>query len=896
MSFLWGNTSNQTQNTKKFANIADDQINSNQQAVPVKYLAGRSCLAGDYISPAYNPKAVPIKTQAGKGQSSTTGYKYFADFALMFCTGGRRPVDAIYTIIVDSDIRWDGNIVRGSSASVVIQIEDLGTMRLYWGSETQGIDGTLLSPREKPIAGGNPLDKTTYPPNDPPPGTSHTESGFAAGDPDPFSGHYDRHPAYRGQCYAVFTKWKLGRDRTDVPNIQVELARGCPAPWVTTGPSPGFVSSDQKGVNPIAVLYDWLTDTRFGMALPDSFLNLNSFRDTYNALEAQGARISPLISQQDDFRQVIAQLMEYFDGWIRRNGRVIEVGLWVKGNVISSATLTDNDLLADPDLTPQGWGPTINEVTVVYKDREHHFNDYTQVYRDPNNFRITGSPRPETYSRPWITDATLAKSYAQTAGATAAMPFTSGELTVKREWLDNNNMLPGLVFTYNSAFYGLSFLMRLLEVEHEADKSAEAKLSVQWEQSQWPGLYHPPAFQGPGGFILGPRAIWKSRITEVPYLLADQKFDTQLICLAVRGNVEVQGYRIWISMDGGSTYDIVPNDASTSAFASFARLDTALSNIVQQATFYLYGIDQDEVVSQTDAEMHDDNLLCFIDQEVMSIGHITTLGHGQFRAVIVRGRFGTTPALHAANSQIFFLFRSRMKLIDNAGFIPGTAIKIKLQPFTADLDYDITSLTPIDYTIAGFAPLPGPMFTPGPGPFVGGVFVGVIGAGGATIRYTLDGTPVSANSAEWPHSAPLTYIGLHLDTSTTIRCRFYRSDGRSSAETVGAYTKVQQIPGQPAPTAQCGAPASSFSGNPNHTGGNLTLSVTTPGSTIHFRKNEGSTTTYASPISIACNTAGDTVEFWASLTGSDDSSHRFFDNSRETTYGGGYHYPPKNPV
>ena len=37
MSFLWGNTDKQTPEPKKFANINNDQINSNQQAVPVKY-------------------------------------------------------------------------------------------------------------------------------------------------------------------------------------------------------------------------------------------------------------------------------------------------------------------------------------------------------------------------------------------------------------------------------------------------------------------------------------------------------------------------------------------------------------------------------------------------------------------------------------------------------------------------------------------------------------------------------------------------------------------------------------------------------------------------------------------------------------------------------------------
>jgi hypothetical protein len=88
MSFFANTEAQQPGEKRKLANISDDSINSNQQSVPVKYLAGRAYVAGDYISPAYNPKAIPIKTQTGKGEESTTGYKYFADFALLFCMGG----------------------------------------------------------------------------------------------------------------------------------------------------------------------------------------------------------------------------------------------------------------------------------------------------------------------------------------------------------------------------------------------------------------------------------------------------------------------------------------------------------------------------------------------------------------------------------------------------------------------------------------------------------------------------------------------------------------------------------------------------------------------------------------------------------------------------------------
>jgi hypothetical protein len=887
MSFLWGNTAQQPQEEKKFANISFDQINSNQQAVPVKYLAGRAYLAGDYISPAYNPKVVPIQTQTGKSESSTTGFKYYADFAMVFCMGGRHPVDAVHKVIVDSDIRWKGTVTRGASDREVIQVENLGTLVLYWGSDTQAADNVLLKARGTATGGTDPNDSTTWPANAPPNANTPTYLGHAAGDANPYSGHYDRHPAYRGQCYAVFKNWKLGRDRTSVPNIQLELKRGCP--WL----GGTHVLADDLGINPIAVLYDWLTDRRFGMALSESFLAADSFRSVYTELQTLGARISPMISSQQDFRQAIAELMEYFDGWIRRNGRLIEVGLWKHGDEIASGpTLLDDDLLGEPELEPQGWGPTFNEVTVIYKDREHNYNDYVQSYRDPNNFRITGGPRPETLQKPWITDAQLAKQYAQEFGAIMALPFTSGNLTVKREWLTRNSVLPGQVFTYNSGFYELSFLLRLLEVEYAADNSAQATLTVEWERSKWPSLFIPPPFQGPGGPVIGPRAIWKSRIAEVPYVMEDQRFDTQVITLAVRGNVESQGYRTWVSLDDGATYQIMPNDASTNSFAAYGRTYGAVGDSDTGIGFNLYGIGLDKVVSQTAAQWKDDNLLMFIGNEVISIGRIITYPNAFFTAYIKRGRYGTAAAPHGMNSDCYFIYRADLRLLDNAGFVPGASIKFKLQPFTVDQDYDITAITPITYTVAGFPDISPPSFSPAPGAFSGSIAVIARTAqtGDYKIRYTSDGTAVSGSSLEWPRSPVGTgpYTTITLISSTTLRARVYIGTGRASTELIAAYTKVATSVSQ-----RCGTPSWTFSGVLKHTSGSLTLTATTGGSVIKFRKNAGPTLNYSSPIALGCTSTGDSCEFWATKAGLEDSAHSFINNAAETTWGGGGHQPPR---
>jgi hypothetical protein len=871
---FWGNTNAQPKQPKKFANISNDQVNSNQQAVPVKYLAGRRYVAGDYITPAYNPVAKPVKSTTGKNQTSTTGYLYFADFALLFCTGGRQPVDAVYTVIVDSDIRWSGNITRGVADFEVITVPGLGTINLYWGSETQAIDATLLSPRTVALGGaGDPQDSTTWPANAPV-GGAPVYAGQAAGDPNPYSGHYDLHPAYRGQCYAVFKNWKLGRDRTSVQNIQLELGRGCP--FFGTP-----VPTDAAGVNPIAVLYDWLTDLRFGMGLPDSQLNQQTFQSAFAALESGTVtgRISPLITSQDDFRQIVAQLLEYYDGWIRRNGTLIEAGVWRRGtDIVSIATLTDDDLLRDPELVPQGWGPTLNEVTVVYKDRDHHYNDYIQTHRDPNNFRITGGPRPTTYQRDWITDFTIAKTYAKLVGSTMAMPFMQGTLTVKREWLTNNALLPGVVFTYNSAFYGLSFLMRLYEIEYSADNAAEAALTVEWERSKWPAIFLPPGFQGPGGLFTGPRAIWQSQITEIPYLLADKKFFTQLVPFAVRGNVEVQGFRIWISFDGGSTYQIVPTAASTSQFGSFGLVNTAVLATDNHILTNLYGVDLDLVVSQTPAQQMDDNLIIIIGGEFLSVGTVNPLGAGLYDVSVLRARYGTTAGAYPIGQFMGFIFRDRLRLLDNANFIPGTTISYKFQPFTADSDYDLTAIPANTYVVIGFGQVSIPVLFPPPGGFNTSIAISVSAPpAGFKVRYTIDGTGVTNISPEWPGSGTGT---LTLTATTTLRVRFMAASGQQSSEVVAAYQLVVGT----LPPAQCAAPSWSFSGTLGATSGNLTLVPNTVGSAIFYSLNGGANTSYATPVFMAL---GDGIEFWATKAGSNDSAHIFVDNTKDKVYGGG---------
>ena len=71
-----------------------------------------------------------------------------------------------------------------------ITIEGWGTVRLYWGTETQTQDADLVA------------------------------SGVL-------------HPAYRGTCYAVFLDLFIGKDRASAPNIEFTISRYPLPAWLT---------------------------------------------------------------------------------------------------------------------------------------------------------------------------------------------------------------------------------------------------------------------------------------------------------------------------------------------------------------------------------------------------------------------------------------------------------------------------------------------------------------------------------------------------------------------------------------------------------------------------------------------------------------------------------------
>lgn len=896
MSFF-GSTSSLPKKKKSLGNINEDQVNSSDQTQPVTYFAGRRYVAGQFLSPGYNEVIRNVEGTTGKGEQGTVAHVYYCDFGILLAVAGRMPVRGIYKIIEEAEIIWknDAGVLRGTPQSEDITVDKRGQARIYWGSETQTIDDLVFTTRGVvPIDPDfDPHDKSTWARDD------------SAGIDDPLEGHYDQHSAYRGQCYIVHKKWKLGRERGQIPNMQYELIRD--VPWFSASSldrtGNGFVS-DARGVNPAGVIFDFVTDIRTGRGYSETLLNMAKWEATAQALAGAGLRISPLIASQEDFRTVVTNTLECFDGYLRFSGGLLELGYFGHGaiNLGALPQMTDDDLLGEPDIKPSTYSDAFTQLTINISDRAHHYQTRPGAkYDNPSMRRIIGQAEPMGLDREWVTDQGVAKIIAAEEGHIRSLPKSSGTLSVKREWLDtakdgSSNIIGaqhGDRFMWNSASRGYSFCYRINKTRRLRDSSGEVELTVENERSVWPRRYVPPDNDDGGDFHVSPVPVINKIAITLPYGLRVNPARIEMAIMAQRPRAEMRRFHVWFSPDD-AVYNMVSSGNQFAVRGELTADCTQTSNAYDDILCRLYGPGLEEMVSQTDPQREDNNLLLFIDYrfgtfpsipEVMSVGQIVAIGGGAYQCHVKRALYGTSNAFHpgplsvGGPAPIWLIFRNRLTPISSLNFTPGPDNYFKLQTYTAIDELDIADDTAIAWEYLPGASHSLPSINPGTSSFTGSLTLTPVFEPGMIVRF--DGTRPTAQSPEWPKSGGA-YTTMAITNSRTIWLRGYLSDG-SSTDPVGPFVYTEVASGA-AGSKVAGRVLFGYSGRRGQTAGNLTISGIS-GATIHYAKNGGAYATYTGPLALV---VGDYVDAYQSATGYADSDPVRFDNGAQ---GGGYDPP-----
>ncbi len=489
MSFLRG-TSNLASADLKQLNINSTSGSTNQQADPLPYLAGCRRFSGTFISDAFNQS----NDNASEGKSGGKGggssqINYYAGFAVAFCVGPCDSIQGLYlngddvftdntqivaqslrevnnlatftaeanhnlttgqsvlvngadqtefngefTVTVTSPTQFQytipgeaiqaesasgsgsstGNIYayakldpiyRGNEDHIDVTIPGYGTMRLYWGTETQTADAYLLT------------------------------SGV-------------NQPPMHGVCYGIFEDFFLGLNQTNIQNVEIVLSRTPTAPWQANAGE----NDINDEANPAIIFYDLLTNPRAGIGLTAADFNIAQLAAACTRFATEGLGISPIITRSDTLLSTIQQLCESVDAIpvLDAAGLLSLIPIRPPANYAALPTLTDIQLAELPQLKAQDWSNTCNQTRIVFPNNDAAWNDDFVEWFDFGSISATQKiAQPNTLSRDWITDRSIALALVQAAGLTAAVPAFTGTLTLLFTPALWTTLIPGTLFINN---------------------------------------------------------------------------------------------------------------------------------------------------------------------------------------------------------------------------------------------------------------------------------------------------------------------------------------------------------------------------------------------------------------------------------------------------------------
>jgi hypothetical protein len=638
---------------RKLLGLAPGQTASNEQGRPVPYLAGTCKVGVTYISDAFAQKSKAIRSDAKK-EGAVTGYKYYASFAVAICCG---IVERLDYILFDDAIVWEGPLWRDEDEDYAdLTIVSRGSVRIYWGTETQTADPTLAT------------------------------SGID-------------HPGYRGVCYMVFDQLLLGEYRPAAPSIAVVVQRHPHPSWL-------LGSSDIQGdANPIAVLSDVMTDVRFGCGIGADRLDIDVLAAISEQLDDAGLGISVILDKPSGLREIIQEILEYFDGYITISEEgLIGVAIPTEADG-TEPTLTAADLSEEPEVSLGAWADTRDSVSVVFTNRAKGYLQDSTTYRNRASHEWYGGPRSQTLQRPWATRQTVADRIAAVAGQIAGQPAAEASLRVRRGAAAS--LTPGSLIRLDYPLSGIDdMLMRVTEMRGLEPGSPVATVSVKEDHGH---LFTDPVVPEEDELLPDPITevshLEYADIVEAPYALAGTE-DPTLVYLPARPDALGGPCNVWHKV-GPSSYDqvstvLVPARRGhlLAEYPSATRLiDDEIGIEIQ-----LDGIDT-TIDEYGEESAFLGPLLIFAGDEILAGFEPELLGDGHYRLWTVRDRYGTVRSTHADDSEVF--------LVDLADLTkqtwPPTPLNrtFKLQPTIMGLRLPLGSCAEIDVTIdrRGFAPM-----------------------------------------------------------------------------------------------------------------------------------------------------------------------------------------------
>ncbi len=427
-----------------------------------------------------------VKTGLFSSETLTKGFRYFIGIQFGLCRG---VIDNVRGIWIGEE-----RVFTGAQAAGVIAINEPD----LFGGDDLGQGGVVGDFRV--FVGTEVQAASTY------------LSAFQAEGGDT--------PAYVGTAYGVFEQGNIGNSTTIKP-WKFEVRR--------IPDNAGALSADQlvngADANPMAVIYELMTDTDWGLGFPSSDIDLTNFQTTATTLKSEGNGFSFQLESPLEASELLREIERQIDGIVFLNQ---QTGQWqvklarndyVIGNL---REVNEGNIVDLINFTRGAWSDTTNQVRLQFVDPQLDFKETFALAQDMANVRIQGGVNVSvTENYPGIKNATLANSVAWRDLRTLTYPLAKATFVMDRSFWD---VTPGEVLRWNDTELGIANLpMRVSRIDLGELEDNKVKLDVVQDIFQFsagvfgdpiPTEWTPPvdtlvafpsaqqlAFESPRGFI-----------------------------------------------------------------------------------------------------------------------------------------------------------------------------------------------------------------------------------------------------------------------------------------------------------------------------------------------------------------------------------------------------------
>lgn len=490
-------------------------------------------------------------------------------------------------------------------------------------------------------------------------------------------------PTYGGLCYVMCVGQAIGQsfmwgNAPQIPSMVFEVAR------IPHGPNDSGVLyqdpiKDPYGyfdmigdntanqlanllydANPAHVLWEMLTDVRWGMGKPSADIDHHSFYSAAKILSNEGIGISMLLDTQANWDETLDEVLKVIDGVLYDHAvtgkttlrllRPVMPNLGYQDTWYESTnwpTFSEEDIAGDIEFSRGAADEVVNDCKVQFTNR---FLDYaTDVASDPSivNYEYLGQRNAVQSTYAAICNKNTALMLAARDLSVLGYPRARGKIRVNRKAYALNK---GDRFALNWSPLGISEMVcRVGEIDYGNLESGE--IEIQFFQDVF--KVNSVSYQDPDDGWTDPAKVdpvspSAFALMEMPYDLSGDGPRRTFAKLVAKGDEYTTGLRLW---SGEGTLTKIGNMPYTPS----GLLQSALGLEEHTSTLTIQGVTDAALITSEGGGASGQNLALVEDEIFAWDSHsINSDGTVTFSGVL-RGVLDTIPAVHPIGSRVWIL-------------------------------------------------------------------------------------------------------------------------------------------------------------------------------------------------------------------------------------------------